>query len=537
MSHRACVSDLRIPRASPLLTAVQGWRLTPDESSDTFDFPRPLCEEESSASGSGSGSESGSFTSPATTSSPSPTIAAHSVPSLTRCKSIKLLTITKRSLSPAPPPDADDFYVAHASTFITLAAPLPPSILASSSSTHASASRSRRESIVLPGSAPTPHRAPCTSAARCPSPRGRGHRRPSTPARRAATAPSSRLPFRRCSRLSPSPRVLPLRCPPRRPRARVQAPIASRPSSPRPRASSQQSHTACSPTNDEWDERDYEHASNDIPLSPLVAPAPASPPSSPSPIEVGECSPIEYAATAADENEQSDEDGAQAGYADFPSTPPEHEQELRALHSRWSSSTLSSVHSTSVHAHAPRSPRTFAFARRYFPSASPAKAAAKPAAYPSRVRKKAAGKKAVGKGKGKRLTAADVRVLGLGSATPFTSSSSSSSPASTSTPSSSASVHLPLQTPAIAPFAPYPHPYSVPPPLLPSPFPSTAFHAAYTTQRSPRRRAFTASASSRSSSSVRHSGLSESGQSECSASAGGEGGLRRKPIPVGLFLR
>ncbi|KAJ6527897.1 hypothetical protein DFH09DRAFT_1094695 [Mycena vulgaris] len=48
------VSDLHIPRASPLFTAVQG---PADDSPDTLDIPRAPCEEESSGGGSGSGSE------------------------------------------------------------------------------------------------------------------------------------------------------------------------------------------------------------------------------------------------------------------------------------------------------------------------------------------------------------------------------------------------------------------------------------------------------------------------------------------------
>ncbi|KAJ6599884.1 hypothetical protein DFH09DRAFT_1355913 [Mycena vulgaris] len=572
--RRLGVSDLCIPRASPLFTAVQGpavWRLTLDDSPDTFDFPRPPCDE-SSGSGSGSGSDSGSLSSPATTPSPSPTIAAHSVPCLARCKSIKPLTITKRNASPPPPPaespaptestpeqqveelweDDDDFYAAHAGTFITLAAPLPPSFPASSSSAHASTSRSRRESVVLPGPAPTPslHRASVRLSRTIfiptrpppPPPIITSLPLPSLYSTASLAVPPSRPPPR-----TPIPTdaqsgdytllaasLSPLLSP---------GPFSARSASPSPSSSPSSSssahrlaallsppparqfvaepHGVPSDVDDEWEEYESEHAYGDVPLSPLVAPAPAS--SSPSPIEDGECSPIEYAAADADENEDE-----QPAY--FPPTPRTPHHGERVLRSRWSSSTLSSVHS--AHAHAPRSPRTFAFARRYFPSASPAKIAVKPM-YPAR-----AGKKPAGKGKGKRLTAADVRVLGLGSAAPSSSSSSSSSPASaaTSTAPTSPSSFLALQTPATAQFASYPYP---PSPASP---PSAALYAAYTTQRSPRRRASTASASSRSSSrsssSAWHSGQSESGHSDFSvASAGGEGGLRRKPIPVGLFLR
>ncbi|KAJ6481316.1 hypothetical protein C8R47DRAFT_1135380 [Mycena vitilis] len=80
--------------------------------------------------------------------------------------------------------------------------------------------------------------------------------------------------------------------------------------------------------------------------------------------------------------------------------------------------------------------------------------------------------------------------------------------------------------------------------------PSAALYAAYTTQRSPRRRVSTSSNasgwsysssspghSSSSSSSPGHSSPgSESGHSECSAGSVGSA-LRRKPIPVEMFLR
>ncbi|KAJ6523441.1 hypothetical protein DFH09DRAFT_1372488 [Mycena vulgaris] len=225
----------------------------------------------------------------------------------------------------------------------------------------------------------------------------------------------------------------------------------------------------------------------------------------PSPIEEGECSPIEYAAADADEKEQEN------GCTYFPPTPrtPHHQGqnehgEQRALRSRWSSSTLSSVHSAHAHVHAPRSPRTFAFAGQYFPFAAPA-------AYPPRANLgRALGGK---KGKGKRLTAADVARI----------SGEQDKPEQR--------IHATAQF-ASYPYSPSFYPYSASPA-------SAALYAAYTAQRPPRRRASAAS-SSRSDSSVWNSEQSESGHSEFSvASAGGEGegGLRGKPIPVGLFLR
>ncbi|KAJ6599839.1 hypothetical protein DFH09DRAFT_1355892 [Mycena vulgaris] len=280
-------------------------------------------------SGIGNGSDSSSLSNPATTPSPGPTIAAHSVTSLARCKSIKPLTITKRGVSPAPLPA--ESAAPPECTFITLAAPLPPSFLVSSTSTSgddlweddddfyathagtvitlaalppsfASTSRSRRESVVLPGPAPTsathcasvrlsraisiPARPPIitslpllsgfsTPSLTVPLSRPRrGHPSPRT--HRAVTTPSSRLPFRRCSPLGPFPRD-PHRLRPPPPRLRVRA-RASRPSSPAPRIGAP---SVPSDVDDEWEECECEHA-YDIPLSPFVAPASAESKASPS---------------------------------------------------------------------------------------------------------------------------------------------------------------------------------------------------------------------------------------------------------------
>ncbi|KAJ6523444.1 hypothetical protein DFH09DRAFT_1330080 [Mycena vulgaris] len=425
---------LRIPRASPLFTAVQGWRLTldSDDSPDTFDFPHPPCEDESSGSG-------------------------------TRCLAYSATCCVRRTSEVSSRP------------------------------------------VVLPGPTSAPHRAPVGISRVISIPA-----RPSSPPPPIVTSlllPSGDYTHLAASRLGPFQRV------PRRLAALLSPPPAAEP------------HGVPSDVDNEWEEYQSEHAYDDVQLSPLVAlhlrPRPPPLRRPPPPLR-----PPPFA-----DREEAGGRGA-AGVRILLPTPREHEHEPRVLRSRWSSSTLSSMYSAHAHAHAPRSPWTFAFARRCFPSASPAKVAATPM-YPARV-----GKEAVGKGKGKRLTAADVRVLGPGSTTP--------------------SLQLQLQLASI-----YFHPQLVcvravhllalprPPnardravrllPLPSSPVspPSAALYAAYTTQRSPRRRsprrrAPTASASSRSESSAGHSG-----HSECSASAGGEGegGLRRKPIPVGLFLR
>ncbi|KAJ6495495.1 hypothetical protein DFH09DRAFT_1337312 [Mycena vulgaris] len=132
MSHRACVSELRIPRASLLFTAVQGpavGRLTLDESADTFgggvqrqwewervgDFLEPrddtLCL---------------AYSPP----------AASGAPAKSPAEQIEELW------------EDDDFYAA-----------APPAVIPCFLFLdHASTSRSHRESVVLSGLTPTPHR-------------------------------------------------------------------------------------------------------------------------------------------------------------------------------------------------------------------------------------------------------------------------------------------------------------------------------------------------------------------------------------------
>ncbi|KAJ6599874.1 hypothetical protein DFH09DRAFT_1355907 [Mycena vulgaris] len=449
----------------------------------TFDFPRPPCAEESSGSGSGSGSDSSSLSSPATTSSPSPTTTAHSVLSLTRCKSIKLLTITKRIVSPVLPPaesaaqpesareqgdelweDYDEFYAVHASTFITLATPLPPSFPVSS---------------LTPATHTNPHHASVRPTAQSPSPRAHRHiAPPSFPHPSLAVPPSCPLPripipsdaqngdytvlAAPLSRLLLSPRVpRHLRRPPSRPRARAR--ITWQPSSPpHPRQFIAAPYGVLSEVDDEWEEYEYEHAYDDVPVSPLVAPAPTS--SSP---RRSRRRPMPMT--------------TRSSWRTFPPRPP-HIRTPALTSSRGPSSARSAPAGPP-----PRSPPCTPPTHTRTPEDVRVRAAVLPLRfaregwrearwYSSRV-----GKKAAGKGKGKRLTAADVRVLGLGSAIPSSSSSSSTSPAFTSSPSapSTASAFflalsaesktspscastfkslLALQTPATAQFASYPYP-------------------------------------------------------------------------------
>ncbi|KAJ6502137.1 hypothetical protein C8R45DRAFT_975479 [Mycena sanguinolenta] len=236
-----------------------------------------------------------------------------------------------------------------------------------------------------------------------------------------------------------------------------------------------------------------------------------------------------------------------------------------ALRSRWSSSTLSSVHS----AHAATSPKTFSFARRYFPKVkSPSRDAPKSPtayAYPKspRVHPRPMGSTSAAvfrPRKQRKLTVADVKVQHLVVGSPpaepsvlaCTSPDVFSSSFSPLTPNSSPSKEVQW---AAYPASPGPVPALYPIGMGAARIPSnsstssSALYAAYVTQRSPRRRASNASSasawslahssasaapSSRAAPSVCGSGSSESGHSECSSSSNG---LRRKPIPVEMFLR
>ncbi|KAJ7794527.1 hypothetical protein B0H14DRAFT_3556761 [Mycena olivaceomarginata] len=229
-----------------------------------------------------------------------------------------------------------------------------------------------------------------------------------------------------------------------------------------------------------------------------------------------------------------------------------------ALRSRWSSSTLSSIHS--AHA-AAASPRTFSFrgARRYFPLPSPKKRAAPKSSAPAfastsmapyanpRAHARPMGSAAAAppRKKQRKLTVADVQVphllpvVGHPPATPSVLASACAAPDVFSTPMTPAT---PSGQWAAYPAAPPPAPA-----LRPIGAASEALYAAYTTQRSPRRRVSNASSASGwsapsrgASSSSSGSGCSDSGYapSECgSAVSGASAGLRRKPIPVAMFLR
>ncbi|KAJ7791043.1 hypothetical protein B0H14DRAFT_201607 [Mycena olivaceomarginata] len=130
--------------------------------------PLPRCDSPSSDSSESEGTRSGSASPVSsglpTTPTPSPTAESYDVAAelkgqaVIRCKTIKPLVIVKRAVSPVPPPpqpvtststlpaadeceeedddawqDNDEYYAAHAGSFITLAPPLPPSLPASPS--------------------------------------------------------------------------------------------------------------------------------------------------------------------------------------------------------------------------------------------------------------------------------------------------------------------------------------------------------------------------------------------------------------------
>ncbi|KAF7321944.1 hypothetical protein MKEN_00716800 [Mycena kentingensis (nom. inval.)] len=127
--RRREVSDLHVPPTH------SQWRLTlsldeEDHGVEIYDFPQPPQHRRDPSSSDDSVCSSAdshaSLSSPATTPAASPTAPNH--PSgIVRCKTIKPLTINKRALSPATPVEDDDFYASHASGFVTLSPPLPPS--------------------------------------------------------------------------------------------------------------------------------------------------------------------------------------------------------------------------------------------------------------------------------------------------------------------------------------------------------------------------------------------------------------------------
>ncbi|KAJ7087728.1 hypothetical protein C8R43DRAFT_1244846 [Mycena crocata] len=553
VKRRRGVSDLRIPSfTAPGLVVNDDWRLTlaavsdteAEDSSTILDFPRPPIPafdvyEEEDSSGASSGSES--FDSRESSSGNTSPTSSHA-PTTPATSPISNAEVEKLVEDEAAWQDDDEYYAAHARSFVTLAPPLPPSfpsldsISSCSVESSAAATRAaRRESAVI-----STHRASVRLSRAITIPL----RAPPPPPivishslSRSTSSSSASAKVPNFSRPRPPPRT-PVPTDTRSGDYSSYSPSSSPTSSsgssrldallspppPPPRIS-------CVPEDvdgdaDGWEDLDFEQQQyEDVPLSPLVAPAPSS---SSSPIT---STVPEFLAAV------QDGEGEQWTFPLSPLSPPsvtvDDEQRTTvqpALRSRWSSSTLSSMHS--AHAlRSPASPKTFAFARRYLargaanalksptkPKFSAPPTAFSPAKRPAR--------------KGKKLTVADVLVVHPPPAVPAV-------PA----------------TPASAQWAAYPAPYSALPakrapatPPMPS-TPSPALYAAYTTQRSPRRRASTSSSnvslagwsgSSASASNSGHSSAwssagSSAGDSECSAGSGN--GLKRKPIPVEMFLR
>ncbi|KAJ7608193.1 hypothetical protein FB45DRAFT_1067574 [Roridomyces roridus] len=583
--RRQGVSNLRIP------SDVDEWRLTLDL------FPRPPCDEaESSGSSSGSSSDS-----ELTTPTSSPIAESYEVAHATgaqciiRCKSIKPLRVAKRAVSPVPPPppapatdawqDDDDFYAAHAAGFITLAAPLPSSFPTTSSSTSSATTRTtNRESCILP---PSSHIIVRPSSQLDPTyaPPPRLGRSTSIPSR--APPPPPIITCHRHSRsasgyeISNFSRPTSVRLPPSRPPPRTPVPCdasddfdlvledyaAYAPLFEPSTASSRNSHFPAETLveQDDWEEYDVAYGYDDeLPISPLIAASPVSPIASSSPVPdspLPSPSPPRKAKWAALLGVDEPRAPSPAPAAS-PVVPPyqgwhprPRASVLRAalardpilpappvasasspqispvLRSRWSSSTLSSVHS--AHGRSPRSPispspkSNFSFARRYFPSHSqPPKSPASKSPRAPKPKPKPIGtsqalyhrhpRRFTGTGteKTKPLTVADVVVVGR--------------PAETSV-LAGACMSPDVFTSPSAQYASYAPP--------PSPSPSPALTMAM--QRSPRRRERPLSSASSTSASTSSSGWSPASASdvtsECSPGSGE--GLRRKPIPLEIFLR
>ncbi|KAF7348704.1 Vacuolar DHA amino acid exporter [Mycena venus] len=634
--RRLGVSNLSIPHTSPLFTAVQAL----DDSERIARPPIPVFEssdelESSGSDSSGEGSSRSGSESPMPT-TPSPTKETYAVAAgqcIIRCKSIKPLTLTKRSVSPIPPmpihslsepsspepatddedatawQDDDEYYATHASGFITLAPPLPPSF-----PTSTSAALPRRESatILTSSTRPSaPHRASVrlsraiTIPTRAPPP-------PpiltSSPLNSRSVSPASRTIV-----ISTSPSTSP-RPPPRTPVPTDAVAVARTDDyssslaallSPPPLPHMQVERFPADVDVDEageWEDLDLECSFDaddldfeDVPLSPsplgtsasgkrvddlekneilvededwgslpspLSAPAPQTPASALRSRWSASTAPMTPAPTTAPETPALRSRWSASTSAALSPRPedsystPEPAPEtpaLRsrwsastapgtpALRSRWSSSTLSSIHSSHSRARSPAS-KTF---RRYFPISipmpktptkspkAPRPAAAAPA-HPKRPRPRPTpmGSATVLRPrKQRKLTVDDVNVLIVGRPPSTSVLASACASPDVFGPSSNSSFSLP-PPPATPQWAAYP---SSPAIGAPSP----ALYAAYTTQRSPRRRVSNASnvsgwsGSAYASSAVSGSGSSESGHSDASTGSG----LRRKPIPVEMFLR
>ncbi|KAJ7636704.1 hypothetical protein FB45DRAFT_1024805 [Roridomyces roridus] len=332
---------------------------------------------------------------------------------------------------------------------------------------------------------------------------------------------------------------------------------------------------------EDQDDQDCEVAYDEIPLSPipgLITPSPVITLSL-SAVSEEEEEQSAFPVSPFSESEPSPSSSSPApsdpwAFTQTPSSPhvppcdPNHlfppSPELR---SRWSSSTLSSMHS----AHATTSPKTFSFARarRYLPSPksplSPSSSSPSSSPSPPKRSARVGGMMSKrGKPKLKPLTVADVRVVrpDAAVAVPEPEDVFASVPL-TPAPVHSVSFALPPPPPVTSPYSATAQ-YAVypPPPSTSSPFsssasssppssasayyaytpstPSPALAKAYITQRSPRRRRAASNLSLAPVSAWSSSGSSSAGSdagSECSSVASAASGLRRKPIPVEMFLR
>ncbi|KAK7059862.1 hypothetical protein R3P38DRAFT_3168313 [Favolaschia claudopus] len=642
--RRLGVSDLTIPHSSPLFTAVQGspdqpqfdldldeeWRLRVDDDETTFfDFPRPPApvpfSDSSSSSGSSSGSASPVSSGMPTTPTPSP-VADESYFSgkLVRCKTIKPLTINKRSVSPLPlapsssssPPSSiasspsssiskeaddelesdDEFYTAHASGYITLCPPLPPSFPAMPYTPAASTSTARairRESAVIPlPPILTSSSSSSSLSTILPSPKSSLYASPRPPPRTPVptdalsgdysgyayefegASPTSAFSSRPSPMPSPTPSTSTSQT------ARL-ASLLSPPPSRQPAVPSDveddddawveegSSHSHSHSDFDFNDDLEYleprviygDDEFDDIALSPCPQSRSCSGASG-----VGIAGGVEGRAKRMSiyrDNLNVDELPLPPyrGWHHPASTSPAAPTPV--LRSRWSSSTLSSVRS--AHARSPTSPLAKGFAlRRYFHGASSSspKAKRREQAKKMKTKPKPMGSATIlsptsskKSGSKKRLTVEDVLIIRPQPELPALASA--------------------CLTPASAQWATYPSTPSPSPKKQPflslAPAPSnahlrsvsasssapgereTALYTAYRTQRSPRRRAsnascrsagtessgwsYSTSSSSSSSASPSPSPRRAGSDSGCSdVSEGGEG-LRRKPIPVEMFIR
>nr|GAT57540.1 predicted protein [Mycena chlorophos] len=511
--RRHGVSDLRIPPLESFQTDLPALQSSSDDESSSSSDGLP------------------------STPSASPTHESFTGQAIIRCKSIRpLALVPKRSISPVPTLSSEEeddvYYAAHARGYVTLrrSSSLTPESTAQRDSTLIT----RRFSIPNRPPPPPPidtnvpnfsHPTAATVQARPP---------PRTPvptdawsgdytdaATFLSASPSSSMrsesPAFSFSAASSSPSTS------------LDALL-----SPPPQFPPEAQGIPCDIDDADWEDEVYD----EIPLSP-------------SPLSLGAPSILPTISFTVPEPVEEPTEAPMPSPLPSPVPRPRNSSHSTQLRSRWSSSTLSSVHSS----RGAKSPKTFAFAKRYLRVKTPVLNIKTTPSTP--VLPKPSPKRRPGK---KRLTAKDVVVMHPNQQQTPRSPPPPVPPKPVIPPLPTTTINKPLplpKTPSSAQWASYP---SSPPPAPYIHAPAVrqskqdALYTAYISQRSPRRRSrVTSSSSAKSgwsfstngsaygapSASSSDSGCSDwsSNASMCSSGSSDFGGLRRPPIPVDLFLK